>query len=220
MRHLLIIIPSLLLCASCIQRNSGAKSTTTSIQTVGVSVTEPNQVQTESENPAPPVEERQDMFTLPAHGERIELPRDERDLNEIYVDSDLPITIDTTANGFRIHYRVQSNDYMVVQTHRYENRTVNVGYEDKSLFLSVYYDGKPIVDEREITKTDFLEAIPLDRIMNYELMRVRLSAIRDEEVQMELSICQPDTDDLYPIDLFISKDGVMRWRVVELIWDE
>lgn len=127
-----------------------------------------------------------------------------------------PVKIDILIENIHISYIVQDNEG-IVSSLSYNNKSKPeiTYFADRSVFINLKRGSKNILSNREIKKTDFTSIIPKNEIGKYQIGYFGIKSIENNGVTFSLNICKPDTDICYPLELFISNQGVFTFKVID-----
>jgi hypothetical protein len=119
------------------------------------------------------------------------------------------VKVDTIIEDIHISYVVRDNNG-IVSARSYDDKRnpVITNYADRSVFISLKRNNKNILSNREIKKTDFRSIISNKKINKYNITSFQIETITKKGISFFVNICIPDTDICYPLDLFVSNEGV------------
>lgn len=122
----------------------------------------------------------------------------------------IPIkSVDTIIGNFHIKYVVSNSGEIINKSGIDSNgRPLSLEYEDRQVLLDITENDNVIVSRKEINKYDFSSIIPVEEIKEYQLWAFHIRKVQENGISFFVNICIPDTDICYPIDLFISEEGL------------
>lgn len=115
-----------------------------------------------------------------------------------------PLVVDTIIHQFHISYTIRDNDDIVATDH--------YTIADRSIILSVEKAGKILISNKEIRKQDFDSIIPQEFFNKVQLYTGFIWEHNDENIDILINICIPDTDICCPILLSIDSLGHISAR--------
>jgi len=131
------------------------------------------------------------------------------------------IKIDTIISNYNISYLIRDNDDIISrQAVTSKGDSILLEYADRSVFISLTYNGQAILSNKEINKQTFASIIPKNEIKQYQLWLFYIKKVEVEGVLFNVNICMPDTDICYFIALYIAKSGDFTISKIEQYEDE
>lgn len=149
---------------------------------------------------------------LDANGE----PRSSQIDTKYKISSYPQINIDTIMSGVHITYSVKDNKRILSDTIvSGDGRIKTHWYADRSLFLSVERRNKIILREKVFDKSFFSSIVPKSELSKNLISFVTVKYVSDTSVTFFVTICKPDSDVCYYIEMVILNDGKVALKELD-----
>lgn len=126
------------------------------------------------------------------------------------------INIDTIMGGVHIAYSVKDNKSTLSDTITYgEGRIETHYYADRSMFLSIKRKDKIILREKVFDKSFFSSIVPKSELLKNLISFVAVRYVSETSVTFFVTICKPDSDVCYYIEMVISNDGTVGLKELD-----
>jgi Domain of unknown function (DUF4738) len=126
------------------------------------------------------------------------------------------INIDTIMSGVHITYSVKDNKSILSDTIvSGDGRIETHCYADRSLFLSVERRDKIILREKVFDKSFFSSIVPKSELPKNLISFVAVRYVSDTSVAFFVTICKPDSDVCYYIEMAISDNGKVALKELD-----
>jgi hypothetical protein len=129
----------------------------------------------------------------------------------------IPIkSVDTIIANFHIRFVVSNSGEIIKKSGIDSNgRSLSFEYEDRQVLLDITENDNVIVSRKKISKYDFSSIIPVEEIKEYQLWAFHIRKVQENGITFFVNVCIPDTDICYPIELFVSEDGLSMKEILE-----
>ncbi|MGL6119616.1 MAG: DUF4738 domain-containing protein, partial [Fusobacteriaceae bacterium] len=117
---------------------------------------------------------------------------------------------DTVIGKYQISYKSQSNKHLFIPRSRYENNETDTTsyYGDRDIILNLKKDGKYILKNRKITRTDFRSYMDDNETMvSLLLTYFRVERVESDRIVFFIAYCIPDTGGGHWFELTITDKG-------------
>lgn len=126
------------------------------------------------------------------------------------------IDVDTIIDDVYIKYSLQDNQNTFSDTIVAGDGKREVHYyADRSLLLNVERKGKTILREKVFDKSSFASIVPKSELGKNLISFVAIRHVLDMSITLFMTICKPDSDVCYFIEMSISNDGKVTLKELD-----